>query len=121
MTSEQPPPMPAIQRVAELFEALGNLERDLTFELLQELGKCSPEELAQLFGNPLRKPAAPTPTAEQAAEGAPAPAKKPGDPHAGWKWDPETGRRIWPPKQSAFEPIERNAERPPSRRTHWST
>jgi hypothetical protein len=58
-------------------------------------------------------------TAERPAEGAPAPAEKPSDPHANWRWD-ETGRRTWPPRQSAFEPIERGSERPPSRATHWS-
>jgi hypothetical protein len=46
-------------------------------------------------------------------------APKPTDPHAYWLWD-ETGRRISPKLPSAFEPIARHAERPPSRATHWS-
>lgn len=36
-----PPPQPAIDRCAELFEALFNLERDLTGELLAKLARCS--------------------------------------------------------------------------------
>jgi hypothetical protein len=74
--------------------------------------RCTPDELVELFSNPLsRRPSAsdrkapPEPAAEQptqtAAEGL-APAAKPIDPHAGWRWD-ERGHRVSPKLPSAFD------------------
>jgi hypothetical protein len=47
---QQAPPLQPVQRVAELFEALFNLERDVTAELLCELRRCSTADLQTLFG-----------------------------------------------------------------------
>ena len=102
------PPMPAVRRIAELFEALFNLERDLTGELIAELSRCSAAELRQLFG-PARAAmgygsAPSTCPNEQVKPAAPEEVSAPCDPHASWRWD-ANGRRIlgaqvgrWRPK-----------------------
>jgi hypothetical protein len=102
--AETAPPMPAIERVAEIFERLFVLETALVGELLAELACCTPEELHKLFGNPLTRRVAAAP-----ATAAPEPAAEPVnhgsqnlDPHAGWRWD-ENGRRTSPPGRSAFD------------------
>jgi hypothetical protein len=53
--------MPAIERVAEIFERLFVLETALVGELLAELACCTPEELHKLFGNPLTRRVAAAP------------------------------------------------------------
>jgi hypothetical protein len=114
--------MPAIQRVAEIFEALFNLERDLTGELLSELACCTAAELEQLFGNPLSRRASPAPAikppepVEQTATGV-APVEKPRDPHANWRWD-HTPKRIAPKLPSAFDYTRQLTQ--PRRGSHWS-
>jgi hypothetical protein len=96
--ADRPPRMPAIQRVAEIFENLFVLEHALVGELLSELAQCTPEELAMLFLDQRNRSRA-TPAPALAAPVADEP-EKPADPHATWRWD-STGKRIWPPKHNS--------------------
>jgi hypothetical protein len=139
-----PPSPSAVEHVAEILEALFAKTPELTADLLSTLARCDVADIAKLFGatpsippagfRELGSPDAPDhpakargeiphvdadETAERLAEGAPAPAEKPSDPHANWRWD-ETGRRTWPPHDSVFERIERGSERPASKASHWS-
>jgi len=104
-----PPPLAPILRVAELFQALFNLERDLTAELLQELGNCSTEDLVKLFG--------PVPTKTLPAYGPPAADVStvdtlPAEPVPTWSAD---GRRLNPGRR-AF-----NYFVPQMRGSHWGS
>jgi hypothetical protein len=74
-TFQPPPPQPAIERCVELFEALSNLERNLTGELLDELHRCSIVDLVKLFG-------APSPPATVASTAAAVAADAPDEPQA---------------------------------------
>jgi hypothetical protein len=118
----------AATRVVEVLDSFRMVNRRLCDELLDCLGRLGPDELYQLFGrsDDHRSPApAPAAKAHEVADQPAVPpvtlqvVDKPTDPHAGWKWDPDTGRRLWPRHRSAFN-WARNSERPPSGRTHWS-
>jgi hypothetical protein len=121
--TERLPRMPAPQRSAELWEALFVLERDMVAELLDELGRCTIEQLATMF-----KVAMPAP-----AEVAPAPKPAPTDEqprvwiteaervrreYEAQRWD-SSGRRITGAHKSAFA-FTKNYEQPPPRGSHWS-
>jgi hypothetical protein len=127
--------MPAIERIPKLLEALVNLERDLTLELVEELGRCSTGDLATLFGSaPARAdtlalygpapacgqvPTVDTSPAELLSAEGPAELAVEAPAMPVTTWD-ANGRRISPKGQSAFEPIARKSERPPPRGSHWS-
>jgi hypothetical protein len=83
-----------------------NLERDLTVELLTELRNCSAEELAKLFGAPLRD-------AKRVAIDQPPAASANAEPEAA-EQPAETSHVVWskPGAELPAEPEPRPASRP---------
>jgi hypothetical protein len=142
--SPPPPRMPAVQRSAELWEALFVLEPAMVSELLDELARCSVADLVKMFGSSASIPAGvvsepqPTPVGALYCDGAtgePAAVEPPAEPSVSQpdtdklttaeqllanlnasRWD-ENGRRIGK-GISAFEWT--RTDRPPPKGSHWS-
>jgi hypothetical protein len=121
-----PPRQTPVERITEILEALFNLERDLTGELLAELAQCSLEDLAKLFGCTVPAPA--PPDFAVADEYPPLPKEQLTEAervrlnfeHS--RWD-ENGRRIWPERNKSAFAFTKHSDRPSTRArgaTHWS-
>jgi hypothetical protein len=119
------PRQPPVERAVEIIEALFNLERDLTADLLAVLARCSLDDLSKMFGVEMPAvPTAPEPTpvdvstmetsglqgpswmtpAERSQQQRPDSAQR--------SWD-EQGYRIGPPLPSAFPRQYEPRRRPP--------
>src|SRR5262249_37402975 len=122
----EPAPRSPIERIAEILEVLFLRERELTAELLVELGRADTATLAKLFGSPSAAAEMPrgvamarveTPAAEPAGPGGvwSKPGVEPIEPNPEQpKWD-ERGYRISPPHRSVFP-----RQDPYRSGTHWS-
>jgi hypothetical protein len=95
-----PPPQPPVERVPEILEALFNLERDLTGELIAQLARCSTDDIAKLFGctpsTPPVTPAIASATEELEGPAWMTPAERSQQQKAdsgNWRWD-ANGNRI---------------------------
>lgn len=131
--AEPPPPLAPLNRAAEILEALFNLERDLTAELLGILRQFDGPTLVAIFGSPVASPSVTTPAVEagesvsgkeaevpadaKASHGPPESPSNLPQPYAG-PWD-KRGHRVGPKPQSAFE-YTRRLETPSRRSSHWS-